>query len=126
MATKNFIGCSVLFGSVSSVFKNINETNQRVELADLMATLAERQRAKVCLRGQGAQEEQSANCTCFFCSAQAQREKFGATFEEMDTQFAEDAAMTSAQRKTRYVRGMLAYERIRHDRQKSVAIKGLR
>lgn len=122
MATKKFIGCSVLFGSASSAFKKINETNQRVELADLMATLVERQRAAVCLRGQGAQEEQSVNCTCIFCSPEAQREKFGATFEEMGAKFAEE----KAREQTRYVRGMRAYERIRHDRQKSVAIRGLR
>ena len=86
-----------------------------------MATLAERQRESVCLRGQGAQEEQAANCKCIFCSPAAQREKFGATLEEMR---AIDEAKALEQ--THYVRGMLAYEQIRHDRRKSVAVRGLR
>lgn len=98
-----------------------NKTKQHIEMDGLMAILAERQRAKVCLRGQGAQEEQSVNCTCVFCSAQAQREKFGETFEEMCAIDEE-----KAREQTRYVRGMLAYERIRHDRRKSVAVRGLR
>lgn len=123
MATKKFIGCSVLFGSASSAFKKINETNQRVELADLMATLAERQRASVCLRAQeGVTESQAAHCGCIFCSPKRLRVRFGATFEEMGAKLAEE----KAREQTRYVRGMLAYEQIRHDRRKSVAVRGLR
>ena len=126
MATKKFIGRSVLFGSVSPVFNKINKTNQRVELADLMATLI----AKVCLRAQGVPEDQAAQCKCLFCSAEAQRERFGETFDEMGAKFAEEEASaaikTKALEKTRYVRGMLAYEQIRHDRRKSVAVRGLR
>ena len=68
MATKKFIGCSVSFGSVSLCNKR-NETNKRVELADLMATLMERERAATCLRAQGVPEDQAAQCKCLFCSA---------------------------------------------------------
>ena len=103
-----------------------NKTKQHIEMDGLMAILVERQRAAVCLRSRGVPDDQAAHCECIFCSPEGQREKFGATIEEMDTQFAEEAALTSARRKTRYVRGMLAYESIRHDRRKSVAIRGLR
>lgn len=122
MATKKFSGRSISMGSVSSVFNKINKTNLRVELADLMATLAERQRASVCLRGQeGVMDSQAAHCGCIFCSPERQRVRFGATFEEMRAIDEE-----KAREQTRYVRGMLAYERIRHAPRKSVAIRGLR
>ena len=108
----------------------LNKTNQRVELADLMPTLMERERAATCLRAQGVPEDQAAQCKCLFCSAEAQRERFGETFDEMGAKFAEEEASaaikTKALEKTRYVRGMLAYEQIRHDRRKSVAVRGLR
>ena len=121
MATKKFIGCSVLFGSVSLCNKR-NETNKRVELADLMATLMARERAATCLRAQGVPEDQAAQCKCLFCSAEAQRERFGETVDEMEAKFAKE----KAREQTRYVLGMLAYEQIRHDRRKSVAVRGLR
>ena len=125
MATKKFIGRSVLFGSVSPVFNKINKTNQRVELADLMATLI----AKVCLRAQGVPEDQAAQCKCLFCSAEAQRERFGETFDEMDTKFADEEASAAikakAREKTRYVHRLLASAGARHNRLKSVAIRGL-
>ena len=110
------------FNKINSGATNLNK---RAEMDELMAILVERQRAAVCLRGKGVPDDQAANCGCTFCSPDAQREKFGATIEEMDAQFAEEAAWTAARGKTRYVRGMLAYERARHDRRKSVAIRGL-
>ena len=110
------------FNKINSGATNLNK---RVEMDGLMAILVERQRAAVCLRSKGVPDDQAANCGCTFCSPDAQREKFGATIEEMDAQFAEEAAWTAARGKTRYVRGMLAYGRARHDRRKSVAIRGL-
>lgn len=111
------------FNKINSGATNLNK---RVEMDELMAILVERQRAAVCLRGKGVPDDQAANCGCTFCSPDAQREKFGATIDEMDAQFAEEAAWTAAREKTRYVRSMLGYECIRHDRRKSVASRGLR
>ena len=120
MATAKFSNASALH-KINSSATNLNK---RVEMDELMTILVERQRAAVCLRSKGVPDDQAANCGCTFCSPDAQREKFGATIEEMDAQFAEEAAWTAARGKTRYVRGMLAYERARHDRRKSVAIRG--
>ena len=120
MATTEFSNASA-FHKINSCATNLNK---RAEMDELMATLVERQRAAVCLRGKGVPDDQAANCGCTFCSPDAQREKFGATIDEMDAQFAEEAAWTAARGKTRYVRGMLAYEGARHDRRKSVAIRG--
>ncbi|WP_298621782.1 hypothetical protein [uncultured Zoogloea sp.] len=128
MATKKFIGCSVLFGSVSLCNKR-NETNKRVELADLMATLMARERAATCLRAQGVPEDQAAQCKCLFCSAETQRERFGETFDEMAAKFAEEEASAAikakAREKTRYVHRLLASAGARNNRLKSVAIRGL-
>lgn len=120
MATNEFSNASA-FHKINSCATSLNK---RVDLDDLMAILVERQRAARCLRAQGVPEDQAAHCKCIFCSPEAQREQFGATIEEMDAQFAEEAAWTAARGKTRYVRGMLAYGRIRHDSRKSVAIRG--
>ena len=107
----------------------LNKTNQRVELADLMLTLMERERAATCLRAQGVPEDQAAQCKCLFCSAEAQRERFGETFDEMDTKFADEEASAAikakAREKTRYVHRLLASAGARHNRLKSVAIRGL-
>ena len=121
MATHKFSGRSISFGSVSSVCNKRNSINQRTSMDDLMAILVRRHRAKVCLRAQGAHEEQAANCTCVFCSAETQRERFGVTLKEMRAIDEE-----KVREQTRYVRGMLAYEQIRHDRRKSIAVRGLR
>ena len=114
--------------SNASAFHKINNgatnLNKRVQMDELMAILVERQRAAVCLRSQGVPDDQAAHCGCPFCSPEAQREKFGATIEEMDAQFSEEAAWTAARGRMRYVRGMLAYERARHDCRKSAAIRG--
>lgn len=110
------------FNKINSGATNLNK---RVEMDGLMAILVERQRAAVCLSSKGVPDDQAANCGCIFCSPDAQREKFGAIIDEMDAQFAEEAAWTAAREKTRYIRGMLAYERARHDRRKSAAIRGL-
>jgi len=110
------------FNKINSGATNLNK---RAEMDGLMANLVERQRAAVCLRSKGVPDDQAAHCECTFCSSEAQREKFGATIDEMDAQFSEEAVWTAAREKTRYVRGMLAYERARHDRRKSAAIRGL-
>lgn len=120
MATAKFSN-AFAFNKINSSATNLNK---RVEMDGLMAILVERQRAAVCLRSKGVPDDQAAHCGCPFCSPEAQREKFGATIEEMDAQFSEEAAWAAARGKTRYVRGMLAYERARHDRRKSVAIRG--
>lgn len=109
----------------------LNKTNQCVEMDDLMATLAERQRASVCLRAQeGVTESQAAHCGCIFCSPDRQRVRFGATFEEMGAKFAEEeasaAVRTKAHEKTPYVHRLLAAAGARHNRRKSVAVRGLR
>lgn len=124
MATHKFIGRSSLFGVVDSAGEKCNKRSDRTTLDDVMDALVERQRAAVCLREKGILDDQGMPCGCIFCSPETQREKFGATIEEMDAQFAEEAAWTAARGKTRYVRGMLAYERIRHDRRKAAAIRG--
>ncbi|MDD2978065.1 hypothetical protein [Aquabacterium sp.] len=124
MATRKFNGRSTTFNKINIRSKKCTGMNKRVDLDGLMAILVERQRAAVCLRGKGVPDDQAAQCGCPFCSPEAQREKFGATIEEMDAQFSEEAALATARRKTRYVRGMLAYERARHDRRKSAAIRG--
>ena len=121
MATRKFNGRSTTFNKINNCATNLN---RRVEMDGLMAILVERQRAAVCLRSKGVPEDQAAHCKCLFCSPETQRERFGATFKEMEAQFEGDAARTAAREKTRYVRGMLACERIRHDRRKSVAIRG--
>lgn len=122
MATRKFNGRSTTFNKINNCATNLNN---RVEMDELMAILLERQRAAACLRSKGVPDDQAAHCGCTFCSHEAQRKKFGLTIEEMDAQFAEEAAWTAAREKTRYVRGMLAYERARHDRRKSAAIRGL-
>lgn len=109
------------FHKITSCATNLNK---RVEMGELMAILVERQRAVTCLRSKGVPDDQAAHCGCTFCSPETQREKFGATIEEIDAQFAEEAEWTAARGKTRYVRGMLAYERVRHDRRKAAAIRG--
>ena len=109
------------FNKINSGATNLNK---RVEMDELMAILVERQRAAICLRSKGVPDDQATQCGCTFCSPEAQQEKFGATIDEMDAQFSEEAAWAAARGKTRYVRGMLAYERARHDRRKSVAIRG--
>ena len=121
MATRKFNGRSTTFNKINSGATNLSK---RIEMDELMTILVERQRAAVCLRGKGVPDDQAAHCGCTFCSHGAQREKFGLTIEEMDAQFTEEAAWTAAREKTRYVRGMLAYERARHDRRKSAAIRG--
>lgn len=123
---KSTIGRSVLFDSVHFQVVECNKSNVRTSMDGLMAILAERYRAKVCLRAQDTQEEQAANCTCIFCSPDAQRKKFGATLEEMRAIDKEKAEKEKAREQSRYVRGMLASERIRHDSRKSVASRGLR
>ena len=114
--------------SNASAFHKINNgatnLNKRVQMDELMAILVERQRAAVCLRSKGVPDDQATQCGCTFCSPEAQQEKFGATIDEMDAQFSEEAAWTAARGRTRYVRGMLAYERARHDRRKYAAIRG--
>lgn len=123
---KSTIGRSVLFDSVHFQVVECNKSNVRTSMDGLMAILAERYRAKVCLRAQDTQEEQAANCTCVFCSAEVQRERFGAAFEELRAIDAKTAEKERAREQLRYARAMLAYERIRHDSRKSVASRGLR
>lgn len=57
-------------------------------------------------------ESQAAYCGCIFCSPEGQRERFGATFEEMGAKFTEEeasaAVRTKAREKTRYVHRLLA------------------
>jgi len=123
---KSTIGRSTLFDSVHFQVVECNESNARIGLEGLMATLVERHRARVCLRAQRTQERQAANCMCVFCSAETQREKFGVTLEEMRAIDEGKAEKEKAREQSRYVRGVLAHERIRHDHRKSVAIRGLR
>lgn len=130
MATRKFIGRSSSFGSVDFSGKKNNKPNSRLELQDLMATLVERQRLAICLRAQeGVTESQAAHCGCIFCSPEGQRERFGATVEEMGAKFAEveasAAVRTKAREKTRYVHRLLASAGARHNRLKSVAIRGM-
>ena len=90
MATAKFSN-AFAFNKINSSATNLNK---RVEMDGLMAILVERQRAAVCLRSKGVPDDQAAQCGCTFCSPEAQREKFGATIEEMDAQFSEKAALS--------------------------------
>jgi hypothetical protein len=127
---KSTIGRSILFDSVRFQVVECNESNVRTSMDDLMAILMRRHRARVCLRAQeGVTESQAAHCECIFCSPDRQRVRFGATFEEMGAKFAEEeapaAVRTKAHEKTRYVHRLLASAGARHNRLKSVAIRGL-
>jgi hypothetical protein len=130
MGTRKFIGRSSSFGSVDFSGEKIDKPNNHLELQDLMATLVERQRMAICLREQeGATESQAAHCGCIFCSPEGQRERFGATLEEMAAKSAEEetlaAVRTRAREKTRYVQRLLTSAGARHNRLQTVAIRGL-
>lgn len=126
MATRKFNGRSTTFNKTNILSEKCTKLNNRFELDQLMVTLVERQRASVCLRSNGVQNDQAVDCGCAFCSPEAQREKFGATIEEMRAIDEEKAEKERAREQSRHVRGMLAHERIRHDSRKSVASRGLR
>lgn len=131
MATSKFItGRSSFVASADFVNRKSNMQSNRMEMENLMAILVERQRLAICLRAQeGVTESQAAHCGCIFCSPDAQRKRFGATFEEMSAKFAEEeasaAVRTKAREKTRYVQRLLASAGARHNRLQTVAIRGL-
>jgi hypothetical protein len=130
MATRKFIGRSSSFGSVDFSGEKMDKPNNHLELQDLMAILVERQRLAICLRAQkGVTESQAAHCGCILCSPEGQRERFGATFEEIGAKFAEEeasaAVRTKAREKTRYVHRLLTSAGARHNRLQSFAIRGL-
>lgn len=130
MGTRKFIGRSSSFGSVDFSGEKNNKPNNHLELHDLMAILVERQRLAICLRAQeGVTESQATHCGCIFCSPEGQRERFGATFEEIAAKSAEEEASAAvrarAREKTRYVQRLLASAGARHNRLQTVAIRGL-